>query len=116
MLLHYLVKRGNKKLHFSLKCCISALPEFNQLLDFFNLFESRLILMLLYDSPSLVINAFSHRDCWGHGSGERKSIALQQLDCVACTRNALMRCLLGYLFCKVMQKHWTGEVGKQSII
>ena len=43
------------------------------------------IFMLLYDSLSLVINAFSHRDCWGHGSEERKSIALQQLDCVART-------------------------------
>jgi len=34
---------------FSLKCCISALPEFNQLLfDFFSIFDSRLILTLLY--------------------------------------------------------------------
>jgi len=39
--------------------------------------------VLLYDSLSLVINEFSHRDCWGHGSKERKSIALQQLDFVA---------------------------------
>jgi len=40
--------------------CISALPEFNQsLLDFFNLFDSWLILSLLYDSVNLVINAFS---------------------------------------------------------
>jgi len=40
--------------------CISALPEFNKsLLDFFNLFDSRLILTLLYDSLNLVINAFS---------------------------------------------------------
>jgi len=38
----------------------SALPEFNQsLLDFFNLFDSRLILTLLRDSLNLVINAFS---------------------------------------------------------
>jgi len=36
-----------------------ALPEFNLLLDFFNLFDSRLILTLLYDSLSLVINTFS---------------------------------------------------------
>jgi len=51
-----------QKFHFSFKCCISALPKFNQsLLDFFNLFDSRLILTLLYDSLSLVINAFS----WG---------------------------------------------------
>jgi len=85
MLLHYLVKRKMQKLHFFLKCCISALPEFNQLLDLFNLFDSQLILMLLYDSLSLAINAFSYRDCWRQGSGERKSIVLQQLDCVART-------------------------------
>jgi len=36
------------------------LPEFNQLLlYFFNLFDSRLTLTLLYDSLNLVINAFS---------------------------------------------------------
>ena len=41
---------------------ISALPEFNpSLLDFFSLFDSRLILALLYDSMNLVINAFSLR-------------------------------------------------------
>jgi len=40
--------------------CSSAFPEFNQLLlDFFNLFDSRLILTLLYDYLNLVINAFS---------------------------------------------------------
>jgi len=37
----------------------SILPEFNQLLDFLNRFDSRLILMVLYDSLNLVINAFS---------------------------------------------------------
>jgi len=31
---------GTRKLHFSLKCCIIASPEFNQLLDSFNLFDS----------------------------------------------------------------------------
>ena len=37
-----------RKSHFSLKCCISALPEFNQsLLDFFSLFDSRRMLTLL---------------------------------------------------------------------
>jgi len=42
--------------------CISALPEFNQsLLDFFNLFDSRLVLKLLYDSLNLVIKALSLR-------------------------------------------------------
>jgi len=54
-------KRGNTKIvFFSLKCCISVLPECNQsLLDFFSLFDSRLILTLLYDSLNLVVNAFS---------------------------------------------------------
>jgi len=48
-------KTGNTKIAF-----FSALPEFNQsLLDFFNLFDSRLILTLLHDSLNLLINAFS---------------------------------------------------------
>jgi len=46
---NYLVKRRNAKVAFSIKCCTSALPEFNRLLDFFNLFDSRLIHTLLYD-------------------------------------------------------------------
>jgi len=57
--MHYLAKRGNAKIAFSLKCCISALSEFNQLLDFFDRFDSRLIITLLYDSLNLVINAFT---------------------------------------------------------
>jgi len=69
---------GNMKIAFSLKCCISALPEFNQsLLDFFNLFDSRLILTLLYDSLNLVINAFGSELLGGvvqeKGSRERCS-------------------------------------------
>jgi len=52
--------KHKKSPHFSLKCSISALPEFNQsVVDFFSLFDSRLILTLLYDSLNLVINAFS---------------------------------------------------------
>jgi len=72
-------------LHFPSNAVLAALLKFNQLLDVFNLFDSRLILTLLHDFLSLVINAFSYRDYWGHGSGERKSIALQQFDCVAST-------------------------------
>jgi len=50
---------GNTKIVFFTRC-IGALPEFNKLLlDFFNLFDSRLILTLLYDFLNLVINAFS---------------------------------------------------------
>jgi len=32
-------------------------------------------------------NQCIQRDCWGHGSGERKSTVLQQLDCVAPTKH-----------------------------
>jgi len=85
VLLHYLVKRRNAKTAFSLNAVLCALPELNQLLDFFNLFDLRLILTLLYDSLSLVINVFSYREYSGHGSGERKSIVLQLLDCIART-------------------------------
>jgi len=94
-----------QKLHFSLKCCISALPEFNQsLLDFFNFFESWLILLLLYDSLCLVINAFSHRDCWGHWFN-RKEVDSTAAVGLCCMHNAPVGCLLGFLFHKVMQKH-----------
>jgi len=41
--------------------------------------------MMLYDSLNHVISAFGPLGCWEHGSGERKSRALQELDCVACT-------------------------------
>ena len=52
-------KNGKHKNAFCTHC-ISALPEFNQLLlDFFKLFDSRLIFRLLYDSLNFVINAFS---------------------------------------------------------
>ena len=52
-------KTGNTKIAVFTRC-ISALPEFNQsLFDFFNLSDSQLIHMLLYDSQNLVINAFS---------------------------------------------------------
>jgi len=52
-------KTGNTKIAF-FTLCISALPEFNQLLLVFcNLFDSQLILTLLYDSLNLAINAFS---------------------------------------------------------
>jgi len=74
VLLHYLVKWINTKIAFSLKCCISALPEFNQLLDFFDLFDSRLILTTLYDSLNHVINAFSQQGCLRHAWFRRKEV------------------------------------------
>ena len=75
MLLHYLAKKETRKARFHSNATISALPEFNQLFDFFNLFDSRLILTTLYDSVKHVINAFSPQSCWGavqeKGSRER---------------------------------------------
>jgi len=59
------ITEKHEKIAFSLKFCISALPEFNQLFDFFNLFDSQLILTMLYDSINHVINAFSPQGCWG---------------------------------------------------
>jgi len=56
---------GNTKIAFFTRS-ISALPEFNQsLVDFFNLFDSRLILTVLYDFLNLVTNAFSLELWWG---------------------------------------------------
>jgi len=93
-----------QKWHFSLKCHISALPEFNQsLLDFFNLFNSRLILTLLYDSLNLVINAFSLGllGAWFRRKELESSVAVG----LCCIHNASVHCLLGFLFRKVMLKH-----------
>jgi len=84
-----------RKLNFSLKCRINALPEFNQLLDFFNLFDSQLILTLLYDSLNLVINAFSSGLLGGMVRiNEVKSAAEVGLFC---THSAPVHCLLGFL-------------------
>jgi len=59
----------------------------------------------------------SARGCWGHGSGiRRKEVESAAEVGLRCTHNAPVRCFLGFLFRKVMQKHQTGEVGKQSII
>jgi len=52
------------------------------LLDFFKLVDSRLILMLLYDSLNLIISGVhqSHLGCWGHRS---ENVKLRGLDNVA---------------------------------
>jgi len=74
-----------RKSHFfSLKCCISALPEFNlSVLDFFSLFDLRLTLTLLYDSLNLVISALSSGLLGGVCMVQEKGIESrepQQLD------------------------------------
>jgi len=96
-------KTGKQKLHYSLKCCINALPEFNQLLDSFNLFDSRLILTLLYNSLNRVINVFSSGLLGAWLKGDEVESAEEVGLC--CTNNAPLSCLLGFLFRKVTQKH-----------
>jgi len=80
-------KTGNTKITFFPRC-ISAFPEFNQLLlDFFIFFwlttHTHAALWLPKSCNQCVqLGAFVK-----HGSGERKSRALQQLDCVACIKH-----------------------------
>jgi len=51
-------------------------------LDFFKLVDSRLILVLLYDSLNLIISGVhqSHLGCWGHRS---ENVKFRGLDYVA---------------------------------
>jgi len=81
-------KTRDTKIAFS-TLCISALPEFNQSLrDFFSLFDSRLILTLLYDSLNHVINAFSlgHLGAWFRRKRSRERCS-SWYYCVARTKH-----------------------------
>jgi len=74
---HYLAKRKTRKLHFSLAVLVHCQNLTSCYLIFFNLFDSQLILTLLYDSLNLVTNAFSLGLLLGmvqeKGSRERRS-------------------------------------------
>jgi len=61
--------------------CFASFKQ--SLLDFFKLVDSRLILMLLYDSLNLIISGVhqSHLGCWSHRS---EKVKLRNLDNVAC--------------------------------
>ena len=61
--------------------CFASFKQ--SLLDFFKLVDSRLILMLLYDSLNLIISGIHqwHLGCWGHRS---EKVKLRGLDNVAC--------------------------------
>jgi len=65
-------------------------------------FDSRLILTLLYDSLNLVINAlsFGQLRAWFR----RKQVWSIAPVGLCCTHNAPVRCLLGFVFRKVMLK------------
>jgi len=87
------------------------MPEFNQsLLDFLNLFDSRLILMLLYDSTNFVINAFGSGAVMGAWF-RRKKVESAPAVGLCCMHNALSS-----VFPLSQCKHQIGEVGKQSIV
>jgi len=72
------------------------------------------ILTLLYDSLNLVIDAFSSGllGAWFKRKGVKSAVAIAP----CCMHMEPVRCLLGFLFCKVMLKHWIGEVRKQSTV
>jgi len=60
--------------------CFASFKQ--SLLDFFRHVNSRLILMLLYDSLNLIISGIhqSHMSCWGH---RLENVKLRGLDYVA---------------------------------
>jgi len=63
----------HKNHSFSLKCYITALTDFNQLLlAFLNLVHLELTLTLLYDSLNLTVNGVQLWAAGGHSSGESK--------------------------------------------
>ena len=70
----------------SLKCCIIALPVKQSLLSFFKLVDSRLILVLSYDSLNLIIIGVyqSHLGCFGHRSEKVKLRGLNNVTCRMC--------------------------------
>jgi len=101
--MHYLAKHKHENCIFvsnavlvhrliSTRCCMIS-----------SIVDSRLIFMLLYDSLNLVINAFSWGllGAWFRGKEVKNAAAVG----LCCMHNTPLRCLLGFLFCKVMQKH-----------
>jgi len=66
--------------------------------------------------PKSLINTFSSGLLGGTVQEKRSRERCSSWDCVARTVNAPVRCLLGFLFRKVMLNHWIVDVGKQSII
>jgi len=67
--------------------CFASFKQ--SLLDFFKLADSRLILMLLYDSLNLIISGVhqSYLGCLGHRS---EKVKLRGLDYVACCQCAVL--------------------------
>ena len=66
--------------------------------------------MLLYDSLTLVVNAFisGFLGAWFRITKVESAAEVG----LCCTQNAPVHCFLGFLFRKIMQKHQIGKVGK----
>jgi len=83
VLLHYLRKCSSSEIASFHSNAVSLFASFKKSpLDFFKLVDSRLTLMLLYDSLNLIISGVnqSHLGSWGHRS---EKIKLRGLDYVA---------------------------------
>jgi len=103
-------KTGSTKIAFFTRR-VSALPEFNQvLLDFFSHFDSRLIVTLLCDSLNLVINAWGFWEAWF----KRKEVESAAAVGLCCMHEAPLRRILGFLFCKVMLKHFLSNTSAKN--
>jgi len=71
--------------------CFASFKQ--SLLDFFKLVESRLILMLLYDSLNLIISGVqqSHLGSWSHKSEKVKLRGLDNVTCKMCQCAVLLK-------------------------
>jgi len=109
-------QNGNKNCSFH----SNAVLVQQLLLDFFNLFDSRLILCMLYDSPSLVINALSSDCCDGmvEDKGSRvESTAAVGLCCnlhAQCTSALSSECSLSQGNAAALDR-WCGKTKQRPI-
>jgi len=91
---------GKQKLHFSLAVLLHCQNSSSRCLTSSVWLTTH---TLLYDSLNLVINAFSLGFCgaWFR----RKEVESAATVGLCCTHKAPVRCLLGFLFCKLMLKY-----------
>ena len=118
MLLHYLAKRRNTKVAFSLKCCISELPEFNHAVAawFLHSFRHTTHTHAAVWLPKSCNQCVQLRAVGGSWF-RRKEVENAAGVGLCCTHNAPVRCLLGFLFRKVIKtlERW-GEKTKHHLM
>jgi len=78
--------------------CFASFKQ--SLLDFFGLVDLRLILVLLYDSPTLIISGVhqSHLGCSGHRSEKVKLRGLDNVTCKMCQCDVLLKDIIRNVF------------------